>query len=84
MEKCKKQNTYLIGEIEINANITNATLACSDLENKDQRWIGVVRDQYNKIDEGNICIQYIFFSLALDYYNLTLSKKNHLLGTSLL
>lgn len=57
MESCKKQNTYLIGEIEISPNTENATLACTDLENLDQRWIGVVRDQFNKTDEGNICIQ---------------------------
>lgn len=49
MDKCKKRNAYLIGNI----NLTNATLACKGLENSDPRWIGVVKEHYMKPYQGN-------------------------------
>lgn len=53
MEHCKNKSAYLIGNANIYSHTLNATSACSGLENGDPRWIGVVRDQYVKSDQGN-------------------------------
>ncbi|XP_078309595.1 uncharacterized protein LOC111105805 [Crassostrea virginica] len=50
MDHCKKMGIYLFG----NVNLSNKTLACTDLNNNDQRWIGVVKDQYIKADQGQL------------------------------
>lgn len=50
LDYCKNQTTYLLGNI----STTNVTLDCTGLNHTNQRWIGVVRDQYAKTDQGNI------------------------------
>ena len=67
MEKCKSNDSYLIGNDNIMYNSLDATSACINLNNSDQRWIGVVRDQYVKSDQGKPGI-YIF--LDLNYSHL--------------
>lgn len=49
MENCKRENTYLIGNIML----SNITLVCAKLNNADPRWIGIVRDRYVRTDQGN-------------------------------
>lgn len=40
---------YLLGNIDL----SDVKSACKDQENSDPRWIGVVRENYVKSDQGN-------------------------------
>ena len=50
VKTCKMLFTYPVGNI----TLSNKTLACIGLQNTNPRWIGIVRDQYNGADHGNI------------------------------
>nr|XP_022297014.1 uncharacterized protein LOC111106578 isoform X3 [Crassostrea virginica] len=50
MEICKRENTYLIGNIML----SNITLVCAKLNNADPRWIGIVRDRYVRTEQGEV------------------------------
>lgn len=52
MEQCKSNDSYLIVNDNIIYDKLDATSACTDLNNSDPRWIGVIRDQYVKSDQG--------------------------------
>lgn len=46
---CKMKDYYLLGNI----NLSDVNSACKDQENLDPRWIGVVKENYVKSDQGN-------------------------------
>lgn len=59
MEMCKTNSTYLNGDIEL----SNVKPACTNYNMTSPRWIGVVRDQYIKKDEGKVNFRKAFDDL---------------------
>lgn len=53
MEICKKNGTYLSGNI----NLSNLSSACPDHAHKSPYWIGVFREKYLNTDQGNEFIE---------------------------
>lgn len=49
MEVCKSKNSYLLG----NVNLLDANSACAGLQNTGPGWIGVIKENFVKSDQGN-------------------------------
>lgn len=49
MEVCKSKNYYLLGNI----NLSDAKSSCTGLQNSGPGWIGVIKENFVKSDQGN-------------------------------
>lgn len=50
MEVCKSKNYYLLGNI----NLSDAKSSCTGLQNSGPGWIGVIKENFVKSDQGQI------------------------------
>lgn len=49
MEICKSNNHYLLGNI----NLSDANSSCTGLQKSGPAWIGVIKENFVKSDQGN-------------------------------